>query len=76
MRDDGPAKADIAVVLAGDYYGHRIDKGGRAGAARAMCRSVLVSGPHGFYGMHECDLAIAFAVRQGYPAEWFIRAAA
>ena len=26
IHDDGPAKADIAVVLGGDFYGHRIEK--------------------------------------------------
>lgn len=71
VRDDGPAKADIAVVLGGDYYGRRIRKA--AELARAgYVPAVLVSGPPGFYGVHECDLAIPFAVRQGYPAEWFI----
>ncbi|HUB79152.1 MAG TPA: YdcF family protein [Bryobacteraceae bacterium] len=71
IHDDGPAKAELAVVLAGDAYGHRIVKGGdlvRAGYVPA----VLVSGPAGAYGLHECDLAIPFAVRQGFPAEWFI----
>jgi hypothetical protein len=42
IHDDGPAKADIAVVPAGEY------------------------------GLHETDLAIPFAVRQGFPAEWFV----
>ncbi len=71
VRDDGPAKADIAVVLAGDYTGGRIVKAAelvRAGYVPA----VLVSGPAGFYGDHECVPAIAFAVRSGYPADWFI----
>ena len=71
IHDDGPAKADVAVVLAGDSYGHRIVKAGdlvRAGYVPA----VLVSGPAGAYGLHECDLAIPFAVRQGFPAEWFV----
>lgn len=71
IHDEGPAKADIAVVLAGDSYGHRIVKAGelvRAGYVPA----VLVSGPAGAYGLHESDLAIPFAVRQGFPAEWFI----
>jgi uncharacterized SAM-binding protein YcdF (DUF218 family) len=71
VRDEGPAKADLAVVLAGDFYGHRIVKAGelvRAGYVPA----VLVSGPAGAYGLHECDLAIPFAVRHGFPVEWFI----
>jgi uncharacterized SAM-binding protein YcdF (DUF218 family) len=72
IHEDGPAKADLAVVLAGDYYGHRIEKAGdlvRAGYVPA----VLVSGPSGAYGNYECDLAIAYAIRKGYPAAWFIR---
>ena len=71
VHDDGPAKADIAVILAGDYYGHRILKGGdlvRAGYVPA----VLVSGPPGLYGVNEADLAIAFAVSRGYPKQWFL----
>jgi uncharacterized SAM-binding protein YcdF (DUF218 family) len=71
VHDEGPAKADIAVVLAGDAYGHRIVKAGelvRAGDVPA----VLVSGPGGAYGLHETDLAIPFAVRNGFPAQWFI----
>jgi uncharacterized SAM-binding protein YcdF (DUF218 family) len=71
IHDEGPAKADMAVILAGDSYGHRIVKGGelvRAGYVPA----VLVSGPGGAYGLHESDLAIPFAVRHGFPAEWFI----
>jgi uncharacterized SAM-binding protein YcdF (DUF218 family) len=71
VHGDGPAKADIAVVLAGDSYGHRIVKAAelvRAGYAPA----VLVSGPAGAYGLYESDLAIPFAVRQGFPVEWFI----
>ena len=69
--DDGPAKADIAVVLAGDYSGSRIRTAAelvRAGWVPA----VLVSGPAGFYGRHECDFAIPYALSRGYPADWFI----
>jgi len=71
VHDDGPAKADIAVVLAGDSYGHRIVKGAELVRA-GWVPLVLVSGPAGAYGLHESDLAIPFAVRQGFPAEWFI----
>jgi len=60
----------MAVVLAGDWNGYRILK------AAALVRdgyvpNVLVSGPEIFDG-HESDLAIAFAVHRGFPAEWFI----
>ena len=70
VHDDGPEKADIAVVLAGDYYGHRLEKAAelvRAGYVPAA----LVSGPP-YYGTHECDIAIAFVVQKGYPGQWFI----
>jgi uncharacterized SAM-binding protein YcdF (DUF218 family) len=70
IRDDGPAKADIAVVLAGDPHGQRIL------AAASLVRegyvpSVLVSGPV-YFDQHESDAAIEFAVHRGSPAEWFI----
>lgn len=69
--DDGPGKADLAVVLGGDYYGWRILKAAElVGAGYAP--AALVSGPPGFYGVHECDLAIPFAVRRGYPEQWFL----
>lgn len=71
IHDEGPAKADIAVVLAGDSYGHRIVKAGEL-VRNGFVPTVLVSGPAGAYGLHECDLAIPFAVRQGFPANWFI----
>jgi len=71
IHDDGPAKADVAVVLGGDYWGNRILAAAnlvRAGYVPA----VLVSGPPGFYGTNEADAAIQYAVRQGCPAQWFI----
>jgi len=71
VHDDGPAKADIAVVLAGDSFGHRIMKGGELVRA-GYVPLVLVSGPASAYGLHESDLAIPFAVRQGFPVEWFV----
>jgi uncharacterized SAM-binding protein YcdF (DUF218 family) len=73
VHDDGPAKADIAVVLAGDYWGNRILTA--AGLVRAgYVPAVLVSGPPGFYGGSECDFAIQFAIRKGFPPQWFIPA--
>ena len=70
VYDEGPAKAGMAVVLAGDSYGHRILRAGELVRA-GYVPLVLVSGPPGNYGYHECDLAIPFAVRRGFPAEWF-----
>jgi uncharacterized SAM-binding protein YcdF (DUF218 family) len=70
-ENDGPAKADIGVVLGGDYWGDRIEKAARLVQA-GYIPMALISGPPGFYGMHESDLAIPFIVRQGYPAAGFV----
>jgi uncharacterized SAM-binding protein YcdF (DUF218 family) len=32
----------------------------------------LISGPDGSYGNYECDLAISYAVRAGFPESFFI----
>ena len=71
VHDDGPGKADIAVVLAGDQAGHRIEKAAQL-IREGYVPATLISGPAGFYGLHESDYAIAYAVRQGFPAQWFI----
>jgi uncharacterized SAM-binding protein YcdF (DUF218 family) len=71
VHDDGPAKADIAVVLAGDSWGHRIEKAAEL-IREGYVPAALISGPPGFYGLHESDYAIAYAVRLGFPAPWFI----
>ncbi len=66
-----PRPADAAFVLAGDGYGDRMRTGAEL-VRRGLVPKVYVSGPEGFYGLHEDDLAIAWAVKQGYPASWFI----
>jgi uncharacterized SAM-binding protein YcdF (DUF218 family) len=71
MHEDAPVKAEIAVVLAGDPWGARIEKAGDL-VREGYVPAALVSGPPGAYDLHECDLAIAFAVRHGYPAAWFV----
>jgi uncharacterized SAM-binding protein YcdF (DUF218 family) len=73
VRDDGPARADMALVLAGDYFGHRILKGADL-VRQGYVPAVMVSGPAGMYGVHEDQLAIAFAVQKGCPRQWFIPA--
>ena len=72
VRDDGPARADIAVVLAGDFYGNRVVRAAEL-VKQGYVPKVLVSGPHVIYGLYECDLAISLAVKRGYPESWFIR---
>jgi len=71
VRDDGPANADIVVVLAGDSFGHRILKAAEL-VRQGWAPAALVSGTASYYGVNECDLAIPFAVRHGYPSGWFI----
>ncbi len=71
VHADAPVHADIAVVLAGDGAGYRIMKAAEL-ARQGYVPKVLVSGPPYFYGFHECDLAIPFAVRRGCPQDLFI----
>jgi uncharacterized SAM-binding protein YcdF (DUF218 family) len=66
-----PRRADAALVLAGDGYGDRMRTAAEL-ARRGLVPKVYVSGPEGFYGLHEDDLAIAWAVKQGYPASFFV----
>jgi len=70
VRTDPPAKADVALVLAGDNSGNRILTAAEL-ERRGYVRKVVVSGPGEVYGLHECDLAIPFAVKKGYPASYF-----
>jgi uncharacterized SAM-binding protein YcdF (DUF218 family) len=66
-----PHKADIAVVLAGDVWGDRVLEGAELARAGYVPK-VLVSGPS-LYDTYECDLAIQFAVKHGYPESIFVR---
>jgi uncharacterized SAM-binding protein YcdF (DUF218 family) len=71
VRTDEPFRADIAVVLAGDGYGHRILKGAEM-VRQGYTSKVLVSGPMLFNGRSEADLEIPFAVSHGNPESWFV----
>jgi uncharacterized SAM-binding protein YcdF (DUF218 family) len=71
VKTDPLEKADIAVVLAGDGSGHRILKAAEL-VREGYAPKLLVSGPGGEYGYHECDLAIPFAVKAGYPESMFV----
>jgi uncharacterized SAM-binding protein YcdF (DUF218 family) len=74
IEDQGPQKAEVAVLLAGDQSGIRLRRAAEI-ARQGYVSSVLVSGPRIFYGVAESDLAIAWAAREGYPPQWFIPAA-
>ena len=70
VQADAPQKADVAVVLSGDGWGHRILTAAQL-ERDGYVPNVIVSGPDGAYGNYECDLAIPFAVRHGYPESYF-----
>ena len=72
IQADQPAHADYAVVLAGDSYGHRIVEGAEL-VRQGYVRKALVSGPVGCYGIVESELAVNFAVKKGYPADYFVQ---
>jgi uncharacterized SAM-binding protein YcdF (DUF218 family) len=66
-----PEKADAVFVLAGDASGQRILKGAEL-VRQGYAPRAIVSGPAGDYGYYECDLAIPFAVKAGYPGSEFV----
>jgi uncharacterized SAM-binding protein YcdF (DUF218 family) len=66
-----PHKADIVLVLAGDFLGNRILKAATL-VREGDAPEALVSGPPGVYGYYESDLAIPFAVKRGYPESYFV----
>jgi uncharacterized SAM-binding protein YcdF (DUF218 family) len=71
VHQDLPKQADLALVLAGDATGNRIIRAAEL-VRQGYVPKVVVSGPSGQYGLYECDLAIPFAVRAGYPESYFI----
>ena len=73
VRTEAPQKADIVLVLAGDGWGHRILSGAQL-AKEGYAPKVFVSGPSGAYGRFECDLAIPFAIRNGFDEPLFVHA--
>jgi uncharacterized SAM-binding protein YcdF (DUF218 family) len=71
VRSGPPDKADVVFVLAGDSSGGRILKAAQL-VRQGYAPRVVVSGPAGNYGYYECDLAIPFAVKAGYPQSEFV----
>lgn len=71
VNDGPPRKADVVLVLAGDPSGNRIVTAAQL-VRDGYAPQVLVSGPAGDYGLFECDLAIPFAERKGFPASYFV----
>jgi uncharacterized SAM-binding protein YcdF (DUF218 family) len=66
-----PHKADLIVVLAGDWSGNRIIKAGEL-IRDGIAPKALVSGSDSEYGVTEDQLAIQFAERKGFPSSYFI----
>ncbi len=71
VQSGPPQRADVVIVLAGDSLGNRILKAAEL-VRQGYAPRVLVSGPGGFYGHHESELAIPFAVKAGYPESYFV----
>jgi uncharacterized SAM-binding protein YcdF (DUF218 family) len=71
IREEAPVQADIIVVLAGDYFGNRILTAADL-VRRGLAPKALVSGPGDVYGVYESELAVAFAVRHGFPESYFL----
>lgn len=71
VHDEQPKQADLAFVLAGDANGYRILRAAEL-VRQGYVPKVLVSGPGPQYGVFECDLAIPFAVKAGYPESYFL----
>jgi uncharacterized SAM-binding protein YcdF (DUF218 family) len=71
VNDQPPAKADMIVVIGGDWRGNRILKAAEL-VRQGYAPTVLVSGSGSMYGFFESDLAVNFAVAKGYPRETFV----
>ena len=68
VHAEAPVHADAVIVIGGDYSGNRILKAAQL-VKDGYAPVVLVSGLDGQYGFHESQLAIEYAVRNGYPRE-------
>jgi uncharacterized SAM-binding protein YcdF (DUF218 family) len=71
LVDAGPPhKADLIVVLAGDWYGNRILKAGEL-VQQGYAPIALVSSPVHHYGVAEGELAIQYAAKHGFSPDLF-----
>ena len=71
VTNQPPKKADAVLVLAGDSVGNRILKSAEL-VQQGFAPVIYVSGPDAYYGYSEDQMAIGFAVKRGYPAQWFV----
>jgi uncharacterized SAM-binding protein YcdF (DUF218 family) len=70
VEAQAPVNADAAVVLAGGFMGERIVKAAEL-VRDGYVPYAIMSGPKRFYEMSECDAAIPYATRKGFPAAYF-----
>ena len=69
---DPPTRSEMIVVPGGDLHGRRILNAAEL-VRRGLAPAALISGPEDCcYGHDEPELAIAFAIKHGYPASYFI----
>jgi uncharacterized SAM-binding protein YcdF (DUF218 family) len=71
VEDGRPAKADIAVVFAGDWSGNRVVRAGEL-IRDGYVEKAIVSGSLQYYGAPEAEIAIRHAAARGFPAGSFI----
>ena len=70
VSSEPPRKADLVIVLAGDWLGNRIVTAGELARA-GYAPKVLVSSPTLLYGVPEGELAIRHAISRGLDAAYF-----
>jgi uncharacterized SAM-binding protein YcdF (DUF218 family) len=71
VESDPLAKADTALVLDGDSSGSRVLTAAQL-VRDGYTPQVLVSGAGLYYGIYDCEIAIPFAVKHGYPESYFV----
>ena len=70
VDDEPPVKAELIVVLAGDWLGGRVLKAGEL-VRQGYAPKALLSSPVHHYGVPEGELAMRFAERHGFEAALF-----
>jgi uncharacterized SAM-binding protein YcdF (DUF218 family) len=71
VTSEPPQKADAIAVLGGDYAAHRILLAAKL-AQEGYAPKVVVTGAGRIYGDFESDLAVNYAVKQGYSRDLFV----
>jgi uncharacterized SAM-binding protein YcdF (DUF218 family) len=71
VEDGQPARADIAVVLAGDWSGNRVRRAAEL-VRDGFVEKALVSGSVLYYGLPESEIAVRYAATQGFASAGLI----